>query len=114
MIEVEYYPVFLIASPLPNKEKEYIFQTYEEFKEWVQSYVCVNCLLDFELFTCRQPKTIHDWLEMGCGCEIGIADPDNIIQWEDEMIYTQEYLDYREEHMEEIQKEMENSVFRND
>ena len=35
-IKVEYYPAFE-KSPLPNPdEMEWEFQTFEEFKDWVQ------------------------------------------------------------------------------
>lgn len=84
MIKVEYYPSGE-KSPLPEGNSEYSFETFEDFKGWVQKYVCVHCLIDFYDCNDRKPKTIDDWLDMGCGCEIGIEDPQDMIDWESEM-----------------------------
>lgn len=80
MIIVEYYPSGE-QSPLPNGERMYKFDTFIEFKQWVQNYVCVHCLVDFYDFNEVVPSTLEHWLDMGCGCEIGIEDQDNIIDW---------------------------------
>lgn len=94
-IKVEYYPAFE-KSPFPNPDvSEWEFESHEEFKEWVQGYVCVHCLIDYEEWTGKQPTTLGHWLHMGCGCEIGVDDTDNIIDWDDEMEYTETYLTER-------------------
>jgi hypothetical protein len=81
-ITVEWYP-YGEASPFPDSTAtEWEFSSHEEFKEWVQDYVCVHCLVDFLDFTKREPETLKDWLGMGCGCEIGVTDQSNIINWD--------------------------------
>ena len=86
LIVVEYYPCGE-PSPFPDpNEKEWVFESHEDFKSWVQGYVCVHCLVDFNEFVGRKPETLKDWLHMGCGCEIGVTDVDNTVNWEDRMI----------------------------
>ena len=85
MIIVNYLPVFLTSSPLPNGKQSCSFSSYEDFKTWVKSYVCIHCLEDFEEFYERKPTTVSDWLSMGCGCEIEIIDESNAINWKDFM-----------------------------
>jgi hypothetical protein len=85
MITVTYGPAGE-ASPLPNGKSEYTFTGFEAFKDWVQGYVCVHCLVDF--YYCNRntaPSTLKDWLEMGCGCEIYIEDPNDMIDWDIKM-----------------------------
>ncbi len=85
MIIVEYYPAGE-ASPLPNGETVHLFKTFEDFKEWVQSYVCIHCLVDFyDFYDNAIPSTLKDWLDMGCGCEIGVEDPNDLIDWDSKM-----------------------------
>ena len=72
-------------SPLPNGNREHLFITHNEFKEWVATYVCGSCLLDFENEYGKPAETIGDWLEGGCGCEIDVDDPNNMIYWNDAM-----------------------------
>ena len=99
-IKVEYYPAFE-KSPLPNPdEMEWEFQTFEEFKDWVQGYVCVHCLIDYEDLTGEQPTTLKHWLEMGCGCEIGITDESNMIDWNAKMEYPKGYEEARQDYRE--------------
>lgn len=89
MIVVEYYPAGE-PSPFPDSSaREWTFDTHEQFKDWVQGYVCVHCLVDFLEFTGKEPVTLHDWLHMGCGCEIGVTDENNMINWDDPMIMTE-------------------------
>jgi hypothetical protein len=100
-IVVEWYPAGEY-SPFPDKEApEWAFSSHEEFKEWVQGYVCVHCLVDFLDFTGREPETLKEWLGMGCGCEIGVTDESGMIRWDDKMIKTEETVtalnEYREE-----------------
>lgn len=83
-ITVLYMPGFE-KSPLPNGDKEHTFLTHDAFKEWVATYVCGACLLDFENEYGQQAETLKDWLDGGCGCEIHITDPDNLIYWNDRM-----------------------------
>lgn len=85
LIVVEYYPAGE-KSPFPNPDvNEWIFETHDDFKQWVQGYVCTSCLVDFLEFRGFVPETLADWLDMGCGCEIGVTDEDKIINWEDRM-----------------------------
>jgi hypothetical protein len=86
MITVEYYPVFITTSPLPNGKQFDTFNSHEEFVSWVKTYVCKHCLEDFKDFYGRPATTLDDWLDMGCGCEIGVEDPDNLINWYEAMI----------------------------
>jgi hypothetical protein len=81
------------ASPLPGGLKVYGFIDFNEFKEWVQNYVCVGCLVDFKDFTDRDPSTIFDWLEMGCGCEIKIEHDKGDIDWSAKMKLPKEYFE---------------------
>lgn len=100
MITVEYLPSDPV-SPFPDSTQfTWKFETYSEFKEWVQGYVCVHCLVNFEELNGRQPKTLKDWLDMGCGCEIMIDDDRGLVDWEDEMKYTEAYLIERENYLE--------------
>lgn len=84
-ITVRYLPAHE-SSPLPNGAKAHIFASSEEFKVWVQSYVCTNCLVDYHSFAGAKPETLADWLDGGCGCEIGIHDDGNTIEWESKMV----------------------------
>ena len=83
-IVVTYMPADEV-SPLPNNMKEYTFESHVAFKEWVLSYVCGTCLIDFEDFYNKVPETLEDWLSMGCGCEIRIEDKNNMVYWNDGM-----------------------------
>lgn len=85
IIKIEYIPSFITSSPLPNGEKTYEFCTFAEFKDWVQSYVCIHCLVDFAMSNNRSPETLSEWLDMGCGCEIDIEDDTNQIDWASKM-----------------------------
>ena len=91
MITVEYYPAYE-RSPLPNGDREHVFETYHDFKEWVKGYVCIHCLETFKAWHGKEPETLADWLDGGCGCEIGIDDPDEQICWNDIMEYPTEYI----------------------
>lgn len=84
MIAVTYMPA---GEPGPFKDgaTEGVFNTHAEFKSWVKSYVCEHCLVDFEEFTGRKATSIGDYMAMGCGCEVYIEDPENIIDWDEEM-----------------------------
>lgn len=105
-IVVEWYPSGE-DSPFPDpKTTEWEFGSHKEFKEWVQGYVCVHCLVDFLDFTKREPETLKDWLNMGCGCEIGVTDTDNIIKWDDKMTKT----DAVKVLLDEYRKEMNDST----
>jgi hypothetical protein len=85
MITVEYYPAGE-KSPLPNGDATHSFETFDDFKAWVQSYVCIHCLVDFyEFSNGKVPTTLEHWLDMGCGCEIGVGDPNNMIDWDSQM-----------------------------
>ena len=97
MIQVEYYPAYE-GSPLPDGNKCYNFETFESFKDWVQSYVCRACLLDFKDCAGRNPETIKDWLEMGCGCEIGVTDDTNMIDWNSKMVLPENFEELLDEH----------------
>lgn len=89
-ITVEWYPAGE-DSPFPDpKATEWTFNSHQEFKEWTQGYVCNYCLVDFLEFTGKEPETLKDWLSMGCGCEIGVTDENEIIYWEDKMNMTEE------------------------
>jgi hypothetical protein len=76
-IVVEYLPAGE-HSPFPD-----------EFKQWVQGYVCVHCLVDYLEFRGKEPETLAHWLDMGCGCEIDVADEHNMINWDDKMEKTE-------------------------
>jgi hypothetical protein len=92
MIAVTYLPAGEV-SPLPGGLKSYAFIDFDEFKNWVQDYVCVHCLVDFKEFTGKDPITIADWLEMGCGCEIDIEYDEGDIDWDSKMILPKEYFE---------------------
>lgn len=100
LIEVEYYPDGE-QSPFPDpNERKWVFETHEDFKSWVQGYVCVHCLVDFASIYNKTPTTLRDWLDTGCGCEIGVTDVDAAINWEDTMAlpdsFEQELDDYQQ------------------
>lgn len=100
MIVVEYYPAGE-KSPFPDTNAaEWTFNTHEEFKQWVQGYVCVHCLVDFYDWHRKDPTTLADWLAMGCGCEIGVTDENNMINWDDKMIVPENYAKMRDDHIE--------------
>lgn len=91
MINVAYLPASS-NTPLPDPTKqEYDFKTFDEFKQWVQGYVCVHCLVGFYESHLEHPKTLADWLDMGCGWEISVFDPDNEIDWNTEMVLPESY-----------------------
>ena len=85
MIEVIYLPAGE-KTPLPDGNVEYEFNDFTTFKQWVQDYVCIHCLIDFYNFADKLPVTLGDWLDMGCGCEIFVYDEKNMIDWDSEMI----------------------------
>jgi hypothetical protein len=95
MIVVTYLPAGE-TSPLPGGLKTYGFIDFDEFKQWVQDYVCVHCLVGFKDFAGRDPETILDWLEMGCGCEIDIDYDKGDIDWNSSMILPKEYFEENE------------------
>jgi len=101
-ITVEWYPAGE-DSPFPdNSATEWNFVSHEEFKEWVQGYVCQHCLIDFLDFRGKEPETLKDWLDMGCGCEIGITDNGKIIKWDDQMKKTEAVQLLLDEYKKEI------------
>jgi hypothetical protein len=101
-ITVEWYPAGE-DSPFPDpKAIEWAFNSHEEFKEWVQGYVCVHCLVDYLGFRGKEPETLKDWLNMGCGCEIGITDESSMINWNAPMIKTDEVKQILKEYREEM------------
>lgn len=81
-IKVSYLPAGE-AGPFKNGATEAEFTTYRVFKKWLAGYVCEHCLEDFKDFHGRSPKTVKDWIWGGCGCEIFIDDPYNMIKWDD-------------------------------
>lgn len=88
-IVVEYLPAGE-HSPFPDPEKTtWSFNSHDEFKQWVQGYVCVHCLVDYLEFRGTEPETLAHWLDMGCGCEIDVADEHNMINWDDKMEKTE-------------------------
>lgn len=106
-IIVEYLPV-CEKSPFPNPTQDkWEFKTHQEFKEWTQGYVCVHCLVDFLDFRGKEPETLNDWLDMGCGCEIEVIDESNLIQWDDVMYKSDEVKltleDYKKTMTEDIE-----------
>lgn len=109
MITVDYYPAGE-RSPLPNGKETYDFNTFQEFKDWVQSYVCVHCLVEYQELENEEPSTLSHWLEMGCGCEIGIEDPKDMIDWDAKMNLPQRYHDIMamtpEKYREDISKRL--------
>lgn len=99
MIKVTYLPASS-NTPLPDPSKhEYDFETFEEFKQWVQGYVCVHCLILFYEDTNNHPKTLEDWMSKGCGWEIDVSDPDDMIDWDGEMVLPENYHEEWEEHI---------------
>ena len=82
MITVTYLPSGE-RGPFKDGATEGVFNTHDEFKAWVKSYVCEHCLEDFEDFTERKAVSVADYMSMGCGCEVYVEDPENIIDWED-------------------------------
>jgi hypothetical protein len=92
MISVDYYPSGE-GSPLPNGQSTYTFITFSEFKRWVQSYVCIHCLVDFKEQKGYDPSTLKHWLDQGCGCEIGIGDPNDKIDWDASMTLPENFED---------------------
>lgn len=99
MILVEYLPADE-TSPFPDPlEFQWRFEDHQSFKDWAQKYVCVHCLIDYEDFRGLQPKTLKHWLDMGCGCEIFVEDPQKLIDWDADMEYTEAYEKAREEYM---------------
>ena len=82
MITVTYLPAGE-RGPFKDGATEGVFNTHAEFKRWVKSYVCEHCLESFEDFIGRKAISIGDYMEMGCGCEVHVEDPNNLIDWED-------------------------------
>ena len=95
MITVEYMPA-VEKTPLPHGGKIYVFLSFGEFKQWVYSYVCNNCLIDYRDWEGNDPETIADWLAFGCGCEIYIEDPNDRIDWSSKMRLPDSYQKIRE------------------
>ncbi len=85
------------ASPLPGGLKTYAFIDFDEFKQWVQAYVCFWCLVDFKDFAEKDPVTIADWLSMGCGCEIRIESDEGDIDWDAPMVLPKKYFEEDED-----------------
>ena len=77
MITVTYAPNDS-GSIGPNGEKELIFYTHADFRDWVKWYVCDECRSRGD-----GSNTIGDYLSSGCGCEIAIHDPHDKIFWDD-------------------------------
>ena len=97
-ILVEYLP-WSEPSPFPDPTQNvWKFENHKDFKEWVQEYVCEHCLVDFLDFRGREPETLSDWLDMGCGCEIEVTDKSNLIHWNDQMIKTDHIKSVLEEY----------------
>lgn len=90
MIIVTYIPSGE-SSPLPNGKTECRFDDFQTFKEWVQGYVCIHCLVDFYDFNEKIPVTLSDWLDMGCGCEIFIEDDSDMIDWDSKMVLPENF-----------------------
>jgi hypothetical protein len=84
MIKVIYLPAGE-PGPFVDGAREGIFESHDDFKSWVKSYVCGYCLEDFEEFTGRKAVSVADYMAMGCGCEVEVEDPENIVNWEDEI-----------------------------
>jgi hypothetical protein len=82
MITVTYLPSGE-RGPFPDGATEGVFNTHAEFKAWVKAYVCEHCLVDFEELTGRNATSIGDYMAMGCGCEVDVEDPNNLIDWDD-------------------------------
>ena len=80
MITVEYLPADGPISMIP--EGTIAFNTANEFVVWLSAYVCQSCLNEYKNFHDKEPKTVADWLWGGCGCEIEIHDPENMIDYE--------------------------------
>lgn len=107
LIVVEYLPAGE-KSPFPDPDQiTWEFKTHQEFKEWVQDYVCVHCLVDFLDFRGKEPETLSDWLDMGCGCEIDVIDESNLIQWDDLMHKTEEVKTILEDYKKTMIKDTE-------
>lgn len=85
MITVTYLPAYE-NTPFKDNETQCVFQSHEDFKEFVRGYVCNSCLKDFKDFCERDAVSVADYLDMGCGCEIDIEDPNNLIRWDESMI----------------------------
>ena len=99
MIKVEYLP-FSTNTPLPDPTKtEWVFESHADFKQWVQNYVCIHCLVDFYDLKRQDPKTLDDWLTMGCGCEIDVTDEENEILWDDLMTLPENYATERDNYV---------------
>jgi hypothetical protein len=114
MIEVEYYPSGSSLFPDPKSSKWH-FANAQALYDWVQSYVCQACLVDFYEFHGKYPETLKDWLDMGCGCEIGITDNHNMIDWNYAMKlpdnFDQIVAEYNDQILQEFAKEwLENDI----
>lgn len=57
------------------------FNNFNDFVEWCKGYVCKACYKDFETHYGGKVETLSNLLAMGCGCEIKIEDPQNLIDW---------------------------------
>lgn len=80
MITVTYLPADELGPFMGGKG---IFETHDDFKAWVKNYVCNHCLEHFEEFTGRKATSVGDYMAMGCGCEVDVEDPNNLIDWDD-------------------------------
>lgn len=100
MIKVTYMPAYE-RSPLPEDAREYIFLTFQEFKEWVQNYVCTSCLLDFYDMNGEDPSDLGDWLDMGCGCEIEIDEGEYPIDWHSPMELPENFEELKNKFLDE-------------
>lgn len=90
MITVTYLPSGE-TSPLPNNQEEYTFANVYSFYDWVQSYACFGCLVDFYQLYDKKPETLEDWLCMGCGTEISIDDTMDAIDWDRKMSLSDDF-----------------------
>jgi hypothetical protein len=98
-IVVEFYPAGE-KSPFPNPDvSDWTFNSHDELKQWVQDYVCIHCLVDFYDSHQKDPETLDDWMSMGCGCEVGVTDDSNMINWDDRMIVPKEYPKMRDDYV---------------
>lgn len=74
MIEVTYLPAD--DGNLGYGKKARCFPVAGEFYTWLKSWVCKSCAGEYE------PKTVSDYMSTGCGCEIDVEDPKDMIDWE--------------------------------
>lgn len=73
-IAVRYLPAMNRSEgPFGNYLNTQKFASQKEFVDWVYGYVCIHCLHDYKAFYGRDPETLGEWLDMGCGAEIEIV-----------------------------------------